>query len=253
MTSFVTTAVPYVNAEPHLGHALELVQADVLARHRRSRGRPVRFQTGTDDNALKNVTAAKAAGVPVREFVDRGAALRDYEGRYCAGCEQFYAEAELVAGRCPEHGVPPEPVTERNWFFRLSRYADRLPDTISCKTVSPCVAPGVRARTRGHGLHRGAADRPGRSGAGQRPGQSGAPRADSRPSAPGRPDRRGSATGERHRTSRTDRVLGTVAGTCRALAVELAPFLPDGAERLRIQVAQGTIAHGPVRVFPRLA
>ena len=66
---YLTTAIPYVNAAPHLGHALELVQADVLARHARRRGRPVRFLTGTDDNALKNVTAARAAGVPVREFV----------------------------------------------------------------------------------------------------------------------------------------------------------------------------------------
>lgn len=57
-TYYVTTAIPYVNAAPHLGHALELVQADVLARHARLRGRPVRFLTGTDDNALKNVTAS---------------------------------------------------------------------------------------------------------------------------------------------------------------------------------------------------
>ena len=54
----VMTAIPYVNGRPHVGHALELVQADVLARHRR-RGQPVRFQTGTDDNALKNVRVPK--------------------------------------------------------------------------------------------------------------------------------------------------------------------------------------------------
>lgn len=62
MTFYVTTAIPYVNAPPHLGHTLELVQADVLARHRRSRGETVRLLTGTDDNALKNVAAARAAG-----------------------------------------------------------------------------------------------------------------------------------------------------------------------------------------------
>ncbi|MBO0774631.1 MAG: class I tRNA ligase family protein, partial [Actinobacteria bacterium] len=166
---YLTTAIPYVNAEPHLGHALELVHADVLARHRRRRGQPVRFLTGTDDNAFKNVSAARTAGIPVREFVDRNAASfarlrdplalsfddfirtsadprhrdgverlwqqcadrgdlyqRDYQGLYCAGCEQFYQPAELDRGLCPEHRVPPEPVTERNWFFRLSRYADQL-------------------------------------------------------------------------------------------------------------------------------
>src|SRR5687767_6959013 len=66
---YITTAIPYVNGDPHLGYALELVQADVLARHRRSRGDAVRFLTGTDDNALKNVDAAVAAGVPVARFV----------------------------------------------------------------------------------------------------------------------------------------------------------------------------------------
>jgi len=72
--TYVTTTIPYVNARPHLGHALELVQADVLARYRRSRGDQVRFQTGTDDNSLKNVLAAEAAGLPVQELVDRNAA-----------------------------------------------------------------------------------------------------------------------------------------------------------------------------------
>lgn len=80
-TYYVTTAIPYVNAAPHLGHALELVQADVLARHRRRRGQRVRFLTGTDDNALKNVTAARAAGVDTAAFVAgnaaRFAALRE--------------------------------------------------------------------------------------------------------------------------------------------------------------------------------
>src|SRR3954464_4259402 len=74
MTFYVTTAIPYVNAPPHLGHALELVQADVLARHRRLRGQPVRLLTGTHDNAFKNVPAARAAGVDVRTFVDANAA-----------------------------------------------------------------------------------------------------------------------------------------------------------------------------------
>ena len=71
--TYVTTTIPYVNARPHIGFALELVQADVLARYRRGRGEAVRFQAGTDDNSLKNVLAAQAAGVEVREFVDRNA------------------------------------------------------------------------------------------------------------------------------------------------------------------------------------
>jgi methionyl-tRNA synthetase len=71
--TYITTTIPYVNAQPHVGFALELVQADVLARHARQRGEEVRALTGTDDNSLKNVLAAKAEGVPVQEFVDRNA------------------------------------------------------------------------------------------------------------------------------------------------------------------------------------
>jgi methionyl-tRNA synthetase len=75
MTStYITTTIPYVNGRPHLGHALELVQADVLARYLRSVGGQVRLQAGTDDNSLKNVLAAAAAGIGVQEFVDANAA-----------------------------------------------------------------------------------------------------------------------------------------------------------------------------------
>src|ERR1700739_3314299 len=72
--TYITTTIPYVNARPHIGVALELVQADVLARFARGRGELVRFQAGTDDNSLKNVLAAQAAGVGVQEFVDASAA-----------------------------------------------------------------------------------------------------------------------------------------------------------------------------------
>jgi methionyl-tRNA synthetase len=49
-----------------------------------------------------------------------------YSGLYCPRCEAFYTEAELVDGRCPVHGIVPERVEEKNWFFRLSAYQDRL-------------------------------------------------------------------------------------------------------------------------------
>lgn len=70
----ITTAIPYVNAKPHIGFALEMIQGDVLARFRRSQGYDVRFQAGTDENSLKNVLAAETAGVPVQELVDDNAA-----------------------------------------------------------------------------------------------------------------------------------------------------------------------------------
>lgn len=69
-TFFISTSIPYVNADPHIGHALEFVQADVWARFHRQKGEDVFFLTGTDDNALKNVQAAEAAGIPVKQWVD---------------------------------------------------------------------------------------------------------------------------------------------------------------------------------------
>ncbi len=69
-TNYVTVAIPYVNAEPHLGYAYELVLADIHARACRHDGVEVRFLGGTDDYSLKNVLAADAAGHAVRDFVD---------------------------------------------------------------------------------------------------------------------------------------------------------------------------------------
>jgi len=70
---YLTTAIPYVNAAPHIGFALEIVQADCLARYKRLTGHEVYFLTGTDDNALKNVQAAEKAKIPVDKFVEKNA------------------------------------------------------------------------------------------------------------------------------------------------------------------------------------
>ena len=70
---FVTSAIPYVNAAPHVGFAMELVQADVLARYQRLLGKDVRFLTGTDENSLKNARAAAAIGVPTETLVENNA------------------------------------------------------------------------------------------------------------------------------------------------------------------------------------
>lgn len=73
MARFVSTAIPYVNAKPHIGHALEYVQADAYVRAKRLAGEDVFFLTGTDDNAIKNVQAAEAAGVPIKEYIAENA------------------------------------------------------------------------------------------------------------------------------------------------------------------------------------
>jgi methionyl-tRNA synthetase len=70
---YVTTAIDYVNAKVHLGHSLEKVQADVLARYHRKLGENVFFLTGTDENAQKNVLAAEKEGISPKKFVDQNA------------------------------------------------------------------------------------------------------------------------------------------------------------------------------------
>lgn len=70
---YITTAIDYVNARPHQGHAYEKILADVIARWHRFLGEDVHFLTGTDENAQKNEQAAREAGVPVRKFVDDNA------------------------------------------------------------------------------------------------------------------------------------------------------------------------------------
>ncbi len=67
----------------------------------------------------------------VREFVQRLHDAGDiyegvYRGLYCTACEAFYVDSDLIDGRCPQHGTTPEYFEEKNYFFRLSAYQDRL-------------------------------------------------------------------------------------------------------------------------------
>ena len=162
-----------MNDKPHLGHALEKIQADVLARYHRLKGDEVFFLTGTDEHGAKIVRAAQKAGKDPQEFVNDisekfqflkdalnlsyddfirtsdkerhwpGAekmwkALREagalyeknYKGLYCVGHEAFITEKELVDGKCPDHGKEPEMVEEKNWFFKLSKYAKEIAEKI---------------------------------------------------------------------------------------------------------------------------
>jgi methionyl-tRNA synthetase len=60
---YITTAISYPSGPPHIGHAYEAIAADVIARHQKSRGRDVRFQTGTDEHGLKMAQKARELGV----------------------------------------------------------------------------------------------------------------------------------------------------------------------------------------------
>jgi methionyl-tRNA synthetase len=165
---YLTTAIPFVNAPPHLGHALELVQTDAIARHARARGRQVRFLTGTDEHAPKVAQAAAAAGEPLPAFVARNAdafaalvaGLRvepddfirtstdprhrptvESVWRACAASGDlsrasyagWYCSGceQFVDEACDEHDAPPEWVEEENWYFRLSRHASRIRDLVA--------------------------------------------------------------------------------------------------------------------------
>ena len=60
MPYYITTAISYVNGQPHLGHAYEAIATDVLARHMRQRGEDVFFLTGTDEHGEPVADAAHA-------------------------------------------------------------------------------------------------------------------------------------------------------------------------------------------------
>ena len=166
---YLTTAIPYVNARPHIGHALEYIIADAIHRFYELAGYDVYFVSGADENAIKNVQAAEAAGVAPKKFLDKyskifadlykllGADLdefrrgtdekkhwpgvqklwkladkkgdiykKKYKGFYCVGCASFKTKKDLVDGKCPDHDIKPDLVEEENYFFRLSKYQDKL-------------------------------------------------------------------------------------------------------------------------------
>ncbi len=73
MYRYITTTLPYVNAKPHLGFALEIVKADIIARYWREQGDEVFFNTGTDEHGLKIFREAQKAGIFPQEYADENA------------------------------------------------------------------------------------------------------------------------------------------------------------------------------------
>jgi len=173
---YVTTAIDYPNAAPHMGHVLEKVLADVCSRWFRLRGDEVRFQIGTDEHGIKIQRTAENEGITPKALVDRNAKLyidlykkldisydkfirtsdqkehwptvkalwtklqeagllekRSYTGKYCSGCERFMSNRDLEDGKCPNHQVEPEEVTEENWFYLLSKDGDNLKNLLTKK------------------------------------------------------------------------------------------------------------------------
>lgn len=78
---------------------------------------PDHFIRTTDPEHIRTVQAI------LQKVHDQGDIyFSEYSGLYCKGCERFLTEKELVAGNCPDHLTPPAPITEQNYFFRMSKY-----------------------------------------------------------------------------------------------------------------------------------
>jgi methionyl-tRNA synthetase len=190
-TFYITTAIDYANGVPHLGHALEKIGGDAMARYRRRKGLAVHYVIGMDEHGQKVLQSAEERGVSPQAWVDDLAArfsaawdrlhiapddfirttedrhrraaqemvrrlqasddlyMDTYAGFYCVGCEGYKTEDELEAREgaaepgaatgperaallyCPTHpGRELKWMEEDNWFFRLSRYQDRLLDLL---------------------------------------------------------------------------------------------------------------------------
>jgi len=67
---YLTTTLPYVNAKPHIGFALEIIQADAIVRYQKMLGKDVFYNTGTDEHGQKIYTKAQEAGMDTQSYVD---------------------------------------------------------------------------------------------------------------------------------------------------------------------------------------
>ena len=165
---YISTAIAYTSAKPHIGNTYEIVLADAIARYKRMTGYDVYFQTGTDEHGQKIQEKAEAAGITPQEYVDNVAGeihriwdlmnttydkfvrtsdpehvakvqkifkrlyeqgdiyKGTYKGKYCTPCESFWTESQLVDGKCPDCGREVKDAEEEAYFFKMSKYADRL-------------------------------------------------------------------------------------------------------------------------------
>ncbi len=167
---YITTTLPYVNADPHVGFAMEIIRADAVARYKRLGGFEVFFNTGTDEHGAKIYQKASEAGQDPQACVDFYAQRfrqlipllnispdinfirttdehhikaaqefwrlcdqngfiykKDYQIKYCVGCELDKTDSELADGRCPLHpNREIELINEQNYFFKFSAFGDKL-------------------------------------------------------------------------------------------------------------------------------
>ncbi len=175
---YLTTTLPYVNADLHMGHALEFVRADIVARYKQLVGFDVFFNTGTDEHGMKIYEKAVAGGLSPQAFVDQSferfresvkifglderilhyarttspsheAAAQEfwrrcdqngyiykknYQAKYCVGCEEVKTDSDLVSGECPVHpGRALETIEEENYFFKYSAFGEKLKELYAAR------------------------------------------------------------------------------------------------------------------------
>nr|MDQ4088530.1 methionine--tRNA ligase [Pseudomonadota bacterium] len=100
---YITTAISYPNGRPHIGHAYEAIAADIIARFQRSRGRDVRFQTGTDEHGLKMAQAARGEGVEPAAYANKMSALfKDMCDRLEVSYDRFIRTTEPAHHRASQ-------------------------------------------------------------------------------------------------------------------------------------------------------
>ena len=164
---YISTAIAYASAIPHIGNVYEIILADAIARYKRMQGYDVYFQTGTDEHGQKIENNAKNQDLPPKDYVDMIASeikrifdlvdvsydkfvrttdtfhkesvqeifdvllknddiyLGKYEGWYSIADEAFLTKTEIVDGKGPSGDIPVW-MSEDTYFFRLSKYQDRL-------------------------------------------------------------------------------------------------------------------------------
>lgn len=167
---YLTTTLPYVNSDPHIGFALEITRADAVARYHEIQGEEIFFNTGTDEHGAKIYLNAKEKGLSPEEYIapyaesfreltkilniwpkinfirttdehhikaaqefwricDKNGYIykKDYQIKYCVGCELEKTDSELVDGFCPLHpNRPIEIINEQNYFFKFSAFGEKL-------------------------------------------------------------------------------------------------------------------------------
>lgn len=182
---YITTTLPYVNGKPHVGHILEFIQADVIARFHRLAGDEVVFNVGTDEHGQKIYQKAAELGKTPQEYCDEMSehfrVVRDtlnisythfirttdehhiaaaqvfwqrcadngdiykkqYQVKYCVGCELEKTDSDLDHGKCPDHpNMDLQLIDEENYFFRFSKYQQPLLDLYAARP--DFVVPGNR-------------------------------------------------------------------------------------------------------------